>query len=280
MVVLKAAKKASKSLTWEQIDNQFIISGYRPQSNSFFVSFTSLLYLHNESINIYSHLIGAIAFFKTGVSFYAELCDRYPSCNSADIYVFTIFLLSAATCFILSAVCHLILNHSHSSVRLGTTLDYLGIIVFIVGTCVSGFYYGLREHESLLHLYWTMIVAAGILCTFAVVNPAFHTPPWRPIRAATFIGLGLFSIIPILHGIYIYGFATLEKMMGLQWTFVQGALYILGCVIFVLRVPERWYPGTFDLFGASHQVFHFCALAAAASQLKALLLAFDFRHGQ
>lgn len=109
------------------------------------------------SVNIYSHLIGAIAFFKTGVSFYTELCARYPSCNSADIYVFTIFLLSAATCFILSAVCHLILNHSHSSARLGTTLDYLGIIVFIVGTCVSGFYYGLREHESLLHLYWTMV---------------------------------------------------------------------------------------------------------------------------
>src|SRR5262249_42261385 len=106
------------------------------------------------------------------------------------------------------------------------------------------------------------------------------TPPWRPIRAATFIGLGLLSIIPILHGIYIYGFVTMDKMMGLRWTFLQGGLYILGCVIFVCQVPERWYPGRFDLFGASHQVFHFSALAAAASQLKALLFAFDYRHGQ
>jgi len=110
-----------------------------------------------KSVNVYSHLIGAIAFLKTGVYLYTELCARYQSCTNADIYAFAVFLLSAATCFILSAVCHLILNHSHSGARLGTNLDYVVIIVFIVGTCVSGFYYGLREHETLLRVYWTMV---------------------------------------------------------------------------------------------------------------------------
>lgn len=83
-----------------------------------------------------------------------------------------------------------------------------------------------------------------------------------------------------MHGVYIYGFATLEKMMGLRWSFAQGFFYILGCIIFASRVPERWYPGKFDLIGASHQLFHFCALVAAVCQLKALLLAFDNLHGK
>lgn len=29
-----------------------------------------------------------------------------------------------------------------------------------------------------------------------------------------------------------------------------------GGAIYALRVPERWFPGKFDLFFHSHQLFH------------------------
>jgi len=68
--------------------------------------------------------------------------------------------------------------------------------------------------------------------------------------------------------------------MGLNWSILQGILYTLGGVIFASRIPERWHPGRYDYVGASHQIFHFCVLAAAAAQLKALLVAFDSLHGE
>ena len=37
----------------------------------------------------------------------------------------------------------------------------------------------------------------------------------------------------------------------------------LGAAIYALRVPERWYPGAFDLWFSSHQLFHLCVVAAA-----------------
>ncbi|KAL4786053.1 hemolysin-III related-domain-containing protein [Aspergillus varians] len=178
-----------------------------------------------------------------GVQLYSDLHVRYSSCTREDIYAFAAFIPSAATCFLLSAFCHPIASHSHTMSKIGTSMDYLGIVVFIEGTCLSGFYYGLWEHMTLLYWYWIMV-------------------------------------IPILHGIYLYGFETLEKRMGLRWFFVQGFFYILGCVIFASRVPERWRPGRYDIFRASHQIFHLCTLAAAASQLKALMLAFDYIHSQ
>ena len=63
--------KAKQALTvawselpsWQQ-DNQYILSGYRPQSNSFKRSFKSLAYLHNETVNVYSHLIPAFVDFS------------------------------------------------------------------------------------------------------------------------------------------------------------------------------------------------------------------------
>ncbi|KAF2241533.1 putative hemolysin-III channel protein Izh2 [Trematosphaeria pertusa] len=276
-------RKVYKTLSWDQIapwqrDNHFLVRGYRKESNSLYDTFASLGYLHNETINIYSHLIGAIVFLWIGAGFYRDLEIRYPYSTQADIYAFAAFILSCATCFLLSALCHLLSSHSVPGARLGTTLDYLGIVVFIEGTCLSGFYYGLREHVGLLYFYWLMILAVGMACIIATLDSKFHTPAWRHLRATLFVSLGLLSIFPILHGIYIYGFGELERMMGLRWSAVQGFFYILGCVIFSTCVPERWYPERFDFFGASHQLFHFCALTAAAAQLKALIVAFDYVH--
>lgn len=41
-------------------NNMFILRSYRPESNSTLACFQSWLYLHNESINIFSHLLPGI----------------------------------------------------------------------------------------------------------------------------------------------------------------------------------------------------------------------------
>lgn len=40
------------------------------------------------------------------------------------------------------------------------------------------------------------------------------------------------------------------------------------------RVPERFQPGRYDVWGSSHQIFHVLILLAAMSQLIGLLTAF------
>ena len=37
---------------------------------------------------------------------------------------------------------------------------------------------------------------------------------------------------------------------------IGGATYIFGALIYVMRVPERWYPRTFDTLGTSHNIHH------------------------
>ena len=59
----KAEKKAL--LFWDDLpvwrrDNGFIHSGYRQNRPSYLHSFGSLFYLHNQSVNIWTHLVGAI----------------------------------------------------------------------------------------------------------------------------------------------------------------------------------------------------------------------------
>lgn len=160
----KVEKKIENALTvlwndlpsWQQ-DNHFIHSGYRPASASFKKSFTSLGYLHNESVNIYSHLLGAILFFILGVILYTVIKPRYSSAASSDIFAFGCFFAGAALCLSMSATYHAISNHSQHVARFGNKLDYVGIVFLITGSFIPSIFYGFYCQPELQKFYWAMV---------------------------------------------------------------------------------------------------------------------------
>ena len=145
-------------LRWNELppwlkDNQYIRAHYRPASNSYSRSFQSLFNLHNESVNIHSHLLGAFIFVFISISVYAF---ELHSVSTADILAFGCFFLGAVTCFSLSAAYHTISNHSPPVAKLGNQLDYIGIVALIVGSFVPSVYYGFYCHPMLQQIYWGM----------------------------------------------------------------------------------------------------------------------------
>jgi adiponectin receptor len=127
--------KASHSLTvlWNDLptwlqDNQHIHSGYRPASNSYRKSLASLTHLHNETVNIYTHLIGAVLALLAGVYAYGALRPRYELATQQDVLVFGCFFGGAVGCLGMSAAYHTISNHSEAVARMGNRLDYLGYV--------------------------------------------------------------------------------------------------------------------------------------------------------
>ncbi|KAF8245304.1 HlyIII-domain-containing protein [Wilcoxina mikolae CBS 423.85] len=262
---------------WQQ-DNHYIISGYRPATFSFKKSFASIYYFHNESVNIYTHLLGSVSSILLGLYLYSGIHQRYPTSTRSDILAFTTFFLSASTCLGLSATYHTISNHSHPIAKLGNQLDYLGIIILIVGSFLPTVYYGFLCHPHLIWAYSLMILSLGALCATVTVLPRFRTPKFRPFRAGMFVCLGGSGVIPVLHGISLAGFRPVYHRMGLPWVVIQGGLYVVGAAVYAARIPERFWPGRFDLVGSSHQIFHCFVVAAVLAQSKGLGMAFDWRH--
>lgn len=93
---------------WRQ-DNHFILTHYRTESHSYAKSLQSLFYLHNESVNIHSHLLGVFLFTFISISLY--VFERY-NVKTGDIAAFGCFFLGAIVCLGVSAGYHLISNHS------------------------------------------------------------------------------------------------------------------------------------------------------------------------
>lgn len=134
-------------------DNTYILSGYRAATNSYLGSVKSLFWLHNESVNIWTHLVGSLVFPAVGFFMYSIVAPRYPSANSDDILVFSCFFGGAAVCLGMSATYHLLCNHSPEVAKWGNKLDYSGIVALIVGSHVPSLYYGLFCLPKLMTVY-------------------------------------------------------------------------------------------------------------------------------
>ncbi|KAK1994455.1 HlyIII-domain-containing protein [Colletotrichum falcatum] len=278
-------KKVEEALLvmWDDLpawrrDNAFILTGYRRDSNSYLGSLRSLAYLHNESVNIWSHLLGAAAFLVAAAVLRSAAAPRYATAAPADVLVFACFFAGAVACLGMSATYHALSNHSPEVAKWGNKLDYSGIVFLIVGSYVPALYYGFYCHPDLMRFYLSTICLLGLGCGAVSWIEFFRAPEWRTFRACMFVALGASGVVPVLHGAAVYGLAEMEARMSLSWVVLHGAMYILGAFVYALRWPERSRPRTFDIWGSSHQIFHFFVVAAAATHLYGMARAFDHHH--
>lgn len=143
---------------WFQHDNnQWILHGYRPISGSVRASFHSWWYLHNETVNIYSHLIPAVVFLLGEWYILQYIAGKYSRVTSADFVAFSAFMLTATICYAFSALYHTLMNHSYKVDHLCHRLDMLGIGVFITGDIVLGVYIIFWCETTLRIIYWSMV---------------------------------------------------------------------------------------------------------------------------
>lgn len=160
-----AEKKGSQTpstISWASLpswqkDNHYVRTGYRPASGSFKKSVASLFYMHNETVNVYSHLLGAAAFAAIAIYCWQNLDSLFPTADSEDVGVFACFFFGAMLCLGMSATYHLISNHSARVAKFGNKLDYLGIVFLIWGSFIPSISYGFACDPALIKQYWTMV---------------------------------------------------------------------------------------------------------------------------
>ncbi|KAI8962104.1 HlyIII-domain-containing protein [Daldinia sp. FL1419] len=259
---------------WYQ-DNPYIRRGYRPVSHSARVCFGSWLYLHNETVNIYTHLVPAVALLVSGLAYgLPHLQHR----GNDDAGILATLLVSAMACLGLSSIYHTLMCHSREVEALWLRLDFVGIILLTLGSFISGVYVGFWCETLERKIYWSMIGSLAAISIIIVLAPAFQGPKWRTLRLLTFVCTGLSGLAPIIHGITMFGFAQMMKQSGLPYYLAEGGLFLLGAIVYGTRFPESISPGLFDIYGSSHQIFHILVVLATVVHLAGVLDALDYNY--
>lgn len=241
-------------------DNDFLLRGHRVPTNSFLACFKSIFRIHTETGNIWTHLLGMIAFIGIAIYFLSRPSLEIQWQEKA---VFSAFFLGAILCLGFSWVFHTVYCHSEKVGRLFNKLDYCGIALLTIGSFVPWLYYSFYCRLEPKVTYLALIFFLGTICIVVSMWDKFAEPKYRPLRAGVFVALGLSGVIPAMHYVITDGFWNAINYAALGWLVLMAVLYILGAVIYAVRIPERIFPGKFDIWFQSHQIFHVFVLAAA-----------------
>lgn len=149
-------------LAWAEIeewqrDNVYIHSGYRSVSNSYTECLGSWFSLHNETVNIHTHLLGVVAVLPIWCYIENAILPAYKTTTSIDSAVIAINCIGAAICFGASTTYHTLMNHSNPVAARWLLIDFVGILAFIVGSFYPGVYYGFFCEPVAMYSYWTMV---------------------------------------------------------------------------------------------------------------------------
>eukprot|EP00047_Mylnosiga_fluctuans_P005711 m.242244 g.242244 ORF g.242244 m.242244 type:complete len:519 (-) comp13992_c0_seq1:222-1778(-) len=239
-------------------DNEHVLTGYRPELVSFRRCFNSLFYVHNETGNIYSHLIGALLFVVLSV--YAAgwaLCDR----PFMDQVTFTGFCICGVLCLLCSAVFHCTYCHSREMCGVVSRLDYAGITLLIFGSVASFVYFLLYCHPYMATAYVLATIYFATRCLVAVFSDTTKAE-----RVKLFVSFAVVGILPALHYYAVYGPRVLFLTADLTSILLLSCpLYLVGSLVYVTKFPECIFPGRFDIWLHSHQLWHLFVVAAACA---------------
>lgn len=120
--------------------------------------------------------------------------------------------------------------------------------------------------------------AAALASAFATTQPIFRTPAGRKVRVLLYSLLGITAFIPPAHGVKLNGWDLQNQQMSIDYFIGLGVLNFVGAATYGVRIPERWYPRTFEVFGASHQIMHVLVMFGALSHSIGLVKAFNYWH--
>jgi adiponectin receptor len=260
-------------------ENEFVHTGYRPPSNSVPKSARGIWAVHNETINIWSHIIGCVMFLAIPIYvFTTEIPPRYQVATAEDIAVCTAYFVGVAICFFLSATYHTLSNHSLRYHSFTVQLDYLGILILMYTAMIPLIYYGFVCDHRLRNIYWALVSVLAGLCALSTMHPRFHTPKAKQLRGAFYSAFGASSFAPIIHAVAIYGWEVQKDRMGLIWWALVAVFNLIGVFAYGLKVPERLFPGRFDIVGQSHQILHVSVIIAGMMHVMGCLGDFDYLH--
>ncbi|EUC45080.1 hypothetical protein COCMIDRAFT_5660 [Bipolaris oryzae ATCC 44560] len=241
----------------------FILTKHRRATFSYQRSLRSVFQIHNETVNIWSHIWGTAGFLYAmgALGLYMRELDRHEQ----DELAVLIYFISVIACFFFSFVYHIFLDHSQSARIWTSRFDYLGIVVPLWGTTIASTNFGFRCEPDLRKTYSVFATGAGLACAVTTLHPSFTGIASKGFRTVTYLLLGLSSFLPIIHGLHLFGWQQMEQRMSLSYYLALGLCHSTGAITYASRVPERWYPKRYDLVGSSHQIMHVLVVCGAAA---------------
>ena len=245
-----------------------IKSGYRIPGKPWSYYIASLFQVHNDTINVWSHLIAVFLYLHYSYSYTSQLdFSKHPDAIGLLGFTFCVCMNVG-----LSSLAHLLQARSTYDHIVLFQYDYIGIGLFNQGVA-SLLYFctgTARFHRHFGHTYLVGNVLFALLmfwvnCIAKLKYQRPYPPERKQMMMAAGVLQGVFMWIPLYYKLYDhYPFSELET-----WNYLIGWMcFGLAVASFALDQPEAAFPGWFDIIGHGHQWWHLFMILTTLSVFK------------
>lgn len=152
--------------------------------------------VHNETINIWTHLIGCL--IAIGLFVDVALFDPFPG-HSMDKWPIYFFVSSGMCCMFFSSFYHLFFVKNANLAKMLLRLDYAGIVLLICGSTYPLTYYGFYCTPWLMWFYLGLNLTACFVIFVITMMDFIYTEKYFTLKSWLYAILGLFCATPLFH---------------------------------------------------------------------------------
>lgn len=277
--------KAKGLITYEDLPapfriNEHIVRGYR-FTESRIDCLRSVFGAHNELVNIWSHALGFVLMLSLALYCYPSSAS-FSLSTTADVLIAAVFFFAACQCLACSTVWHTMNGIADvAAVETFACVDYTGISLLIAASIMTTEYTAFYCEPVSRWVYMTMTAILGAIGVAIPWHPTFNGQNMAWTRVAFFVGLGATGFVPVLQICLTRGpqevlefYSPIAKSIGvyLVGAYVYAtkvcdkcSALVCDCACFAdsqlfVQFPERFWPGMFDYFGGSHNLWHLAVL--------------------
>lgn len=269
--------KESRLIRYEDLPhpwraNPHILRGYR-FTESKFECITSAFRPSNETVNIWSHLIGFFIMLVIAFRFYPA-SSTFPLSSKWDILIAAAFFTAACKCLVCSVMWHTMNGISDDKLmERFACVDYTGISFLVAASIMSAEWTAFYCEPVSRTVYMTLTGVLGILGSILPWRPVFNRADMSSARVVFYVSLAATGFAPAIQ-------LTLTR--GSAWSYYFYApvlksvlVYLVGAIIYALKIPEKWFPGFFDYCGGSHNIWHIAVLGGILFHYTAMMQLFN-----
>ncbi|GJN30609.1 hypothetical protein PR202_gb18928 [Eleusine coracana subsp. coracana] len=296
--------------------NEFVLDYYRSEW-PIKQALLSVFSVHNETINVWTHLIGFFVFLALTVCAATMVPMEYEASSSPHMTITTMTNNTGMTkvnqlmmVLIDDGRGAVMATHSYYSLRNASMEAAVTVtssppvphhhrrvarwpFYATPATCCSGWttrgITGLIVTSFYPLVYYTFLcdpfhrsLYLGFITASGAAAVAVSLLPVFEVPRLRWARAGLFACMGLSGLVPILHKmlvfgARPEAVITTGYEMAMGACYLAGVVVYATRVPERWMPGRFDLAGHSHQLFHVLVIAGAYAHYLAGLVYLSWR---
>ncbi|KAJ8389262.1 hypothetical protein AAFF_G00121270 [Aldrovandia affinis] len=284
-----------------RVTESFILSGYRFPDYSLRECLASAFRPTNETGNFWTHFLGVFIFAFHFVEVFGW--ERTLPFSDPFFYPFWNYFIGVLCLLTASSMAHLLNSMSLLIREICFFVDYGTISAYTVGSALAYFYYihpqagavGQRFTNATQRwrgqvegpfphppsspspeltvffesLYIPSACLVALICTLACCNTRQRWRKYRyVIRTTVFLLPFLVASTPIFYRLLRPSSSSPSLSGTLATYFYRHCFWLAVSALFnISKIPERLSPGSFDVWGHSHQWFHCCTFLSILDEL-------------